>query len=98
MILQTPITVLHEIADTVGMIISVPLLVGVIQIVRFVGRLENSIAIATVELRNFSAITTQRFERQDSDVEDLQVNVDDLKGKVSVLWDGHERRKPHPEG
>jgi len=87
---SSPVTTIHEIADMIGMIVSLPLLIGVVQIVRFIGKLEQTIVVAATELNRFSTATTAKLEKHDG-------HIEDLNGKMSVLWDGHERRKNRPD-
>lgn len=77
---------LHTVADTIGILISLPLLTILVGIVAFAFKVKGSAERATEAIRE----ATESISKILSDHETrLRIG----EGRLNVLWDGHERRK-----
>lgn len=80
------VTDIHNIADTVGAIISLPLLGAMVVGVRFIDGIKHAVEETTRALTSY-------VDRSDKQHTDHETRLREAEGKVEVLWDGHERRK-----
>lgn len=84
---ETPV---HEIADTLGLVLSIPTLTALISIVWFAAKVKNAAESTANSLKE----TTERITRI---LDKHQETIDDHAEKVAILWDGHERRYGVPD-
>lgn len=74
-------------ATVIGFMVSLPMVYALIQAGVFFG----SMRTAVTTLENAFAAHVQTIE---SYIERTENRLRDNEGKISVLWDGHDRRKP----
>jgi ABC-type transporter Mla maintaining outer membrane lipid asymmetry permease subunit MlaE len=72
-------------AAVMGLILSLPLLVALVKISMFAGALKTLLVTTERKLDTF-------IERVDHTFESHDERISASEGKLSVLWDGHERR------
>lgn len=77
---------LHTVADTIGIIVSIPLLTAMVGIIAFAFKVKGAAEDAS---RSIKAATEALTKILDDHEDRLRMT----EGKVTVLWDGHERRK-----
>jgi hypothetical protein len=85
MILLQQETPIHEIADTLGLVLSIPTLTALISIVWFAAKVKNAAENTANSLKETTERITAILDRHQEAIDDNQI-------KIAVLWDGHERR------